>query len=280
MRIKLKKGKQNELINFFKQINDYNWTQFADVLNVSRTTLKSWHSEKILLPLKVFNILDVKQHYQNYIVEIRFWNWSQVKGGLNSSGNVKEIKIPKESTMLAEFIGIILGDGNIFSFCKGKKIRVYMLRIAGHACDDKDYLTNHVSNLVTQLFGLKPKFYFKKNSNCLYLILHSFKVIEFFSKMGILPGNKISNQSTFPLWIWKHNSYLKACVRGLIDTDGSVYELLPHWPGLFQICFSNRNLKLLYDTRNALIQLEYSVSRISGLNSKKTPQFYITKKSD
>jgi len=72
---------------------------------------------------------------------------------------------------------------------------------------------------------------------------------------------------------------LKACLRGLYDTDGSVYELLPHWPGLFQIKLDNRNLVLLEDSRKALLKLGYSVSKIANLHLNK-PRTYITRKVD
>lgn len=112
----------------------------------------------------------------------------------------------------------------------------------------------------------------------MYISLYSLKLVEFFSEMKLFPGNKIKNQSTIPEWIWKDKSYLSACIRGLYDTDGSVYELLPHWPGLFQIYFSNRNLTLLKDVRKALIKLEIKVSEISNLKEGSTPRIYITKK--
>jgi len=76
-----------------------------------------------------------------------------------NKGNTKEIKIPKEDEKLAEFIGIILGDGNIYSYKKGKKIRVYNVRIAGDSRNDYEYLTNYVASLSKDLVGLQPRIY-------------------------------------------------------------------------------------------------------------------------
>ena len=45
--------------------------------------------------------------------------------------NTKRISIPKKDEKLAEFIGIVLGDGNLNAYKKGKKVRTYMVRIAG-----------------------------------------------------------------------------------------------------------------------------------------------------
>jgi len=207
-------------------------------------------------------------------------NWGQIKGGLNSPGNTKEIKIPKKDEKLAEFIGIALGDGNIHSYIKSKKIRNYSIRIAGDSRHDYEYLTKYVSKLSQGLFSLEPKFHYRTGTNCMYLSLYGLKLVQYFSELGLKPGNKIKNKLTIPDWVWKKDSYLKACIRGLYDTDGSVYELLPHWPGLFQIYFSNKNLTLLRDVRKALIKLGFKVSKISGLKKDATPKIYITRKEE
>jgi len=45
-------------------------------------------------------------------------HWGQVKGGSLSSGSTKQINEPDNSKELAEFVGIVLGDGNICSYKK------------------------------------------------------------------------------------------------------------------------------------------------------------------
>ena len=50
-------------------------------------------------------------------------NWGQIKGGLNSRGSLKAIIRPDRCKELAELVGIILGDGSIYSYSKGKKNR-------------------------------------------------------------------------------------------------------------------------------------------------------------
>lgn len=199
-------------------------------------------------------------------------------------GNIKEIKIPKKDEKLAEFIGIILGDGNITNYKgykKNKYIARYDVRIAGNAEDDYEYLVDYVWGLAEHLFNIEPKIYRHNSYKCIYIRLQGIRVVEFLSKTGLKSGNKIKNQTTIPMWVWKKDSYLKACIRGLIDTDGSVYELLPNWPGLFQIIFTNQNLTLLNDVRNALIKLDYKVSKISNLNKNNSrPRIYITKKDE
>lgn len=281
MRVKLKKGKQQELITKFKQDNNCSWSDMARSFKVSSTSLRDWRLEKNLLPIYAFNILDKNNTHKKFILKYKKDKWGMIAGGRSSTGTTKYIHFPPLNENLAEFIGIILGDGNILAYKKGKKVRSYKVTIAGDSRYDYEYLKKYVANLSKNLFHMEPKFYKSKSANCIYLILYGLRLIEFFTKMGLKPGNKIKNKITIPKWIWTKNKYLKACIRGLIDTDGSVYELLPHWPGLFQISFTNKNFKLLNDVRRALLSLGYSVSEISNKNKKNSsPRIYITKKEE
>ncbi len=280
MRVELKRGKQNELILSLIKRKGVTCAELAKWLGVSRTTLRAWILEINLLPFDIFEKIDQNGDYNKFIVGYKKENWGQIKGGNNSSGTTKKILLPKFSENLAEFVGILLGDGHICKYQKNKKIRTYMVVIAGDSRYDKEYLRNHVYHLSKNLFDIEPKFYESKRSNGFYLLLHSVKLIDYLSNMGLKSGNKIKNQVTIPLWVWKKNSYIRKCIRGLFDTDGCVYELLPHWPGLFQISLTNRNEKLLKDTRKALMRLGYKVSSISRPKGKGVPKIYITRKKE
>jgi hypothetical protein len=63
-----------------------------------------------------------------------------------------------------------------------------------------------------------------------------------------------------------------------MDTDGSIYELKLHWPGLFQLTFENRNTTLLRDLRDAFIKLGFTVSKLCGNRLEQGTKFYITRK--
>ena len=277
MRIKLKKGKQRELLNKIKNNNNFTWKEFSKFLNVSETALTGWAKENNLLPLKVYKRLDKKNEYKTKIMDIKKKNWGQIKAGLNSKGSLKKIKIPKKCKELAELIGIILGDGNLHYFKKSKKIGTYMLRIAGDKRNDFNYLTKYVSRLIENLFGIEPKIEMRKTNEML-IIVHSKEIVEFLIKMGLKTGNKIKNRVTIPSWIFSNDEYLKTCVRGLIDTDGCVYTLKPQYPNLYQISFKNYNSALLKDTRRAFIKLGYPISNISiNIQIYLSQQKYISK---
>lgn len=197
-----------------------------------------------------------------------------------SWGNIKVINIPEESEKLAELVGIILGDGNIHIYKKGKKIGVYSVRIAGNYLKDYSYLTIHIANIFKELFKVEPRIYKQLNTNCFYIIVEGRLIVDFLISIGLKSGNKIKSQVTIPDWIKENGVYLKACIRGLIDTDGCVYEMLPHWPGLFQINFENRNITLLRDTRKALIKLDFHPSKICGKRTLNGTKIYISRKEE
>ena len=194
--------------------------------------------------------------------------------------NTKQIQIPKKDDKLAEFIGIVLGDGNLNAYSRGKKVRTYMIRIAGHSEDDYTYMKNYVAPLARNLFKCKSSISLKTNCKCMYVTIYGKKIIEFFSSMNIKPGNRIENKSLIPKWIFRKKKFMKACLRGLYDTDGSIYELLPHWPGLYQLNFDNYNFPLLKQVRILLIQLGYHPSRIHGTKTKNGTKIDLTRKGE
>ena len=193
---------------------------------------------------------------------------------------LKAIKIPPKDEKLAELVGIILGDGNIHKFI-GKKSTSYMVRIAGDSVKDKEYLIDYVKPLCDSLFDIESQIHLHKSHKEMFINLNSKLIVEFFELMGLTCGDKIVNQITIPPWIQVSLLFLKACIRGLVDTDGSIYELKPHWPGLWQICFTNKNQQLIGDFRDSLIKLGINCSNIYNYpDSIKASKVYITKGSE
>jgi hypothetical protein len=101
-----------------------------------------------------------------------------------------------------------------------------------------------------------------KKQNERFLDISSKELVEFFIRMGIKPGNKIVNQSTIPKWIYKRQVYMRACVRGLIDTDGSIARMSNKDYNFLRIHFTNYNRTLLEDARKSFILLKYHPSKI------------------
>lgn len=272
MKLKLQKGKQKEII--YQEKGLMTWKQFANKLNVSIHILKSISVEKVLISEELFSKCSRSKQYLKFIEESLPDNWGQKKGGNLSSGNLQKTRHPSESKELAELIGIILGDGNIHIHKKSNNS--YMLRIVGDSEKDKEYLLNYVKPLCENLFQLKCKIHKHNKFKELFLIVNSKQVVEFLISKGLVSGNKIANKVRVPKWIKNNDEYYAACIRGLMDTDGSIYRLLPHWPNLFQICFTNRNMGLLEDVKCGLEKLGIVSSKIC--TKANSPKIYITQK--
>jgi len=281
MRLKLVQGKQKEIINSLKESRS--WRELSKLLEVSEGYLRNeLRNEQRLLPEKIYvtTCKILNKDFDKFIIEKMDDHWGQSKGGFISRGKTKVIQVPKESLKLAEFFGIMFGDGNVYRL-KGYKLGTYSISIVGDSRHDKFYLTKYVKPLIESLFKIRVgvgKFKQKENypnsKNAMFIISHSVQLVKFLESKGLKAGNKIKNKLGIPKWIREKPNFLKVYIRGLFDTDGSVYELLPHWPGLYQICLTCHNPILINEVRDGLISLRINCSKISR------NKIYITKKSE
>ena len=122
-----------------------------------------------------------------------------------------------EKILLAEFIGIMLGDGNLYCNNKGQ----YVIRITGDLNKDKKYHEDFISNLFYGLFNkeMRVQIYPDRRVLCCY----SKHIFDQLISFGLKHGNKLENNVYIPDWIFDDDRYVIACLRGLIDTDGSVF---------------------------------------------------------
>ena len=145
------------------------------------------------------------------------------KGGLaslithnsKSTGFVvaKRIKRPKESKTLAEFVGIMFGDGHMSK---------YQAMVTTNSVTDLEHGA-YVASLMQQLFGIKTRTSVKRSSRAIDVVASSRTLVDFLHSKGMPLGNKISHNLSVPRWILGNVQYRKSFVRGLFDTDGSVY---------------------------------------------------------
>lgn len=273
MRLFFKKGKQRELIAKEKEKLNLSLPKLASHLNIKLGKLLPYYHEKSSLPEEIFDKFTLKEDYVKWIIDKKEDNWGQSRGGQNSSGsNIKEINEPKESEELAEFFGIMLGDGNLTKI-KAYKIGTYQIRIVGDSRFDREYLINFVKPLIEKLFKINVNLHKIKNSNGLNVNANGLRLVEFLESKGFKPGDKIRNQITMPDWIKKNPKFLRACIRGMYDTDGSVYKLTNQ--NSHQFSFRNYNYTLITDVRNSLLSLGINCSKITKGN-----EILITRKSE
>ncbi|MBI2628849.1 hypothetical protein HYW74_02100 [Candidatus Pacearchaeota archaeon] len=237
-RVKLNKGKQRELLfNVASRIGSLRKLSIS--LKIPYSTIKEYAQEKFLIPESLFNYLieyllidkeslevtylsanwgasiggkkGIKSLERKYPDKIKEWRRQAIKH--SSYSNSKEILLPEVNEKLAEFIGTYLGDGTMTK---------YFVRISGDYRYDLNYFI-YINKLVEELFGISSSIKKNKIHNTSYLTVYSNKLCSFLNKeFGLKYGNKIRNKSCIPQIIFDNQKLAIACLRGLVDTDGSV----------------------------------------------------------
>jgi len=165
----------------------------------------------------------------------------------------EKIKKVKKNGDLAEFIGIMLGDGNIFK----NRIKIaFDIR-------QRKYIS-YVGSLFEKIFGIKLKEDISKKSLGFSLYrTNKFVTIDLI-KNGLKKGHKIKNKVGIPKWIKNNKRFSKKCIKGLIDTDGCIYKCKRE--NQTYIKFTNFNNNLLQDFKDISKKLGYSFAKANKRN--------------
>ncbi len=294
-RIKFSKNNQWKLLVSVKENLNIDWSVLSRALGISNRTLSDWRREKYLITevalKKCLSLAKGKVKVPSYKLLPDFWSISKAakkggfvtakkyggpgtpegrrKGGLVSQEKRKLypelytncntrriVSEPKDSSDLAEFVGIMLGDGSISSNCTQAVISL-------HKTDDKNYI-GFVCDLIKKLFHTDPVVYrYQKGShkNVADITVHSTSLIIFLKSKGLKSGNKVKQQVDVPHWIKMDKDFSKYCLRGLIDTDGSVYSHKHKTNGCdcfnIGLNFSNRSAPILKFAYRTLENLKF-----------------------
>lgn len=246
-RVLFPKGKQRKFLNKCKNNLNFTLLQFANFLNVHIRTLVDWKREKFLMPLSTVKFLNKKTGIQlpsgisiknklddlkksgrlggiavykkygriggNPLYRKSQWRkWWQTAGRFIQHPIIirKNVNIPRRNVLLAEFVGIMIGDGGVTD---------HQITITLHRYDDYLY-SLFLKKMTKKLFGLKLSEILDGNVRRLYISRTN--LVDFCKKIGLKIGNKIRQNVDIPTWIYKNKSFKKACLRGLIDTDGCI----------------------------------------------------------
>ena len=83
-------------------------------------------------------------------------------------------------------------------------------------------------------------------------------------KSGLVRGNKVQHQVSIPEWIHSHSAFQKACVRGLMDTDGGVFfhhhTSNGHRYRSFGLTFCNHSLLIVHGMARILREQHFKFS--------------------
>lgn len=286
-RIRFKKGKQRAWIEEILKKSRLPAAGIAKLCGVSARTIRDWRREKFTIfedsckllsrkfGVKIPKEITLLNNYwyvakgakKGGLKALKLYGppgtkEGRIKGGLMSQQrrrddpekyrllgcNIpKDFKVLKKSEKLAELVGIILGDGGVSKY----QVKITLNR-------DTDYsYANNVAKMVSEVFGDFPRWYDRFNESVVDLCISGTKLVDDLDRIGIRKGDKVKNQIDFPSWIWKKRSYIRACTRGLMDTDGCIY-LHYHSTGGFKyrnigICFTSHSRPLVLSFSKALV---------------------------
>ena len=248
MRVFFSKGAQNKFIN--KILSRISVKEAAKLCNLSERTIRDWRREKFLVNADTLRKLCRKTKIpfpSNIKLRDNYWyvahgssaggkavlkkygriggdpeyrkkkwyEWWKKVGRFNPHQYfvTKDIAIPQKSAELAEFVGIMIGDGGITK----KQVIVTLNRQT-----DKLY-SIFVENLIEKLFEVRPSIYIKKDALAVSIIVSRKRLVSFCKSIGLKIGNKLKQNLDIPDWIKQNKLYSIACIRGLVDTDGCIF---------------------------------------------------------
>jgi len=254
--IKFRIGEQTAFLREIKEKCFNTWDKMASFLGVNRSMIFFYLNEKHKLPKSSFCIL-------SNISDINPKKFSFKSVPFSIYGSAI---IPYEvNPLLAEFIGIMLGDGSLYRF--NHQITISCGEIDG------TYITEHIPKMIKTLFSKKVSFrkIAKGGLDCRF---SSKKVSEYLTReMGF---KSPKTNCKIPLHFFDDDNLLKACVRGLFDTDGGLHR---HHERSAQLHFTNKSKTLIYSLHKALKKLGFNPSNITiNHKEKNTHALYLFNK--
>lgn len=163
---------------------------------------------------------------------------------------LNDSKVSQNDILVAELLGYILANGNIY-YNKNKS-KYY---VAYHS--NNEMLRRRVRKLLNKLYGITVKEEFPKNKTPRIRVSRKAVVLDIIEKTGIY-GRK-ANKVRIPSFVWKSKETLRAFLKAYLDSDGTVEKA---------------SVKILTASRMMAIDLTYALSvfnivaRLRGKHSK------------
>jgi len=236
---------------FLEQISQkLSIADIAHIASCSERTVRDWRREKFSMPLTVVRTLARATHIfvpKNLKVQGAYehlakvskmgmaavikkygriprnekyrqakwdeWWASEGRFKKNAILTSKPIHKPKKNAELAEFMGIMMGDGGLST---------YQAIVTLHHIDDREYAP-FVASLIEKLFKVIPSINHSPKNSVNDITVSRKALAEHLHELGLPIGNKIKQQLDIPDWIKRNRKFSIACLRGLVDTDGCVF---------------------------------------------------------
>lgn len=218
-----------------------------------------YHRHKTLAR-KVFkrNWLHIFNQNKNRLFKMEF-DLSKIKLSKNDI-KIGLILPSKPSQELAEFVGILIGDGYLYN-----NFNKYRVGIVDNPKTDFDYFSE-IQTLILKLFNKKT--YIKKGGRGLRIVFNSKGVFTFLINVVGLPYGKGKGEKVvIPEIILKKKDCTFPILRGIFDTDGSIFtsnkKRAPNYPC---IELTTTSIALAKQVKEILVKKRFRVAGIRKYN--------------
>ena len=299
LRIKFLPNKQKEFLDTVYRVSGLNTDRLAEFAKIHPRSFRDWKRERLTMTLFAAELFC--EMFKIFLPEEKaslISRWQKTKQAASKIGGIERFKkhgspateegrrkggakalanfrrngiIPRVKTYnqpafckeLAEYVGIMLGDGGL---------TLGQCTVTLNSIADREYI-NFVSSFSRKLFGEPPKHFQKKDCNAVALYYNGSSLVRYLLQIGLKIGNKVKQQVDVPIWILAEKSFRISCLRGLMDTDGGVflhrYKVGGKEYKYKKISFSNRSAPLLLFVKNTLAELGFTPKIIDKVENKK-----------
>jgi len=220
-----------------KEEIDNSWESFYPLYKISRTMFFNYLSGRYDIPQELF------LKWQK-IAKILIKSLNLIEKQKFLPKEIPEIKLDEE---LSEIFGVLNGDGHISPL-------TYEICIVGNS-KEIDYL-NYLKTLFENKFQLK--FNPKIDETRFKLRVYSFKLFNVLVNKYNLPSGNKMGKLKIPSEVRLSKNFLIAYIRGLFDTDGTIYIRRKND---LVLEISSADERFLEDIQNSLHSLGFNARR-------------------
>jgi len=201
--IELNECDRKTLFQTLKEVLKTPWKQLYETLGISKAMFFNYLSGKYAIPETIFIKIEKKSG-------LKIKNFKRI---FKPSYSPKKIKNPKMTKFLAEALGILNGDGHM------NQIN-YQICVVGNLLETEYFA--HMQKLFEKVFFIP--FNLRKEKNKFRLLTYSKDLVFLLhDRYGVPIGKKLGSLR-IPKKFFNKKILLSSYLRGLFDTDGTIYK--------------------------------------------------------
>jgi len=181
---------------------DKSWNDLAKELRLSRAMIFNYINGSFPIPIEIYEEISRISGIKVPVIIVEKKRYLK-----------KEIIPPKLDEELAEILGALNGDGHLSGI--SNEISVTCSREL-----DREYIF-HLKELFEKKFGISFKIVIQ--GGAIRIRTYCKELVEHLNKRYGLPIGKKKNNLVIPKPVKENPELLRAYIRGLFDTDGSIY---------------------------------------------------------